>query len=753
MTRTGSLARIVCALTIALAAVACGDKSRNPLSPSATPTLQSVQIVGKQQYVVGESFQLHAIAKYSDGTEQQVTAQAEWAHFNSGAIDVSPTGMLHALEVGRCGVVATFQGMSGKLAVQVLAAPPEGPGDPGPGGPENPGVPPTTNPPGNNPPPPPPAAPSIIGLAVQGDPIVTVGQTVAWRAIALFNDGSQQTVTSSATWTSAASGVASVNAGVITGVSAGTASIGASYRGHQAAGVVTVTNADEPPPTVTSLSITGNTTVEVGQTSQLHAVAHLSNGSTLPVTASASWSSSNSGVASVVGGLVSATTAGTTTITATYLGQSASVTFEVTAATVTSLTVSGATSLQVGQSTQWQAVAHYSNGGSQNVTNAASWSSGTPSVASVAGGLVTAQSAGSSVISASFGGRSGNDTVTVTAAPPTAGTITISGTPCSVVGQTAQLTAMLNGQNVTAQVAWSSSNNGIASIAGSGLLTCASAGSATITAAMAPHTSGTLAVSVSAAPVDLIGLEVQVDGNVLTGNGPLGLPLTLAQLLNGNPLLDLTVFGLYSDNSRQEVTSLATVNCPTVPNPLVPCILGLDGMGTIDVVALLLRGLLDPTHPVNVTYGGYTANLVVNLNLPVLQSLNFKTASANLVAGNKLPSLAGLLSQGITSDIDASLPVIGYEIQLADAGLVGLINAIPLVGPGLVSTLNTVLGGVSVVGGVLELTGPATTALNSLLNNPLVTALLGSDGLLPLEVSATIDGVRTNTPLLVKLGK
>lgn len=735
MRQKAQIVLIACVTAIGLAGAACGDKSRNPLTPSAEPTLQSVEIVGKETYVVGETFQLQAIARFSDGTQQQVTAQAQWNHFNSGAIDVSGTGMLTALKEGKCGVVATYRGLSGQLRVVVvtgtLPPPPGGPGNPG----EDDGT--------------------LVGLVVQGDPTVAVGQTTPWQAKALFNNGSERVVTAEAQWTSSSSGTASVNGGSVGGVAAGTATITAAYGGLQASGAILVTAAGQPTPTVTSLSVTGNTSIEVGQTTQLQAVAHFSDGTTLSVSGSASWSSANAAVAPVLAGLVSGQSAGSALITATYGGRSASATVQVSAATVTSLTVSGASTLQVGQSTQWQAVAQFSNGGSQNVTTTATWSSGTPAAASVSGGLVTGVGQGSSLIAAAFGGRSGSGTVTVTSGSTGGGTIVISGTPCSVVGQTAPLTATVNGQNVTTQVSWATGHPSIATVSSSGVLSCVGVGSTSVTATLAPHTPGSLPVSVSAASPDLIGLEMRVAGNVLTGSGPLGLDLSLASLLNGNPLLDLTVFGLYSNGTKQEVTSVATINCPTVPNPLVPCIVGLDGMGTVEIISLLLQGLLNPEHPVNVTYGGFTANLVVDLDLPVLQSVGLGNGSpVSLDVGNQLPAIQGIFSQGITSQIDADLPAphLTHSIQLG-GGVLAQLGGVPIIGPLLIGPLTTqinqVLGGLTVVDGVLTLSPALNGTLTSILENDLLEAL-GLNAL-PIDIRATVNGV-TSAPLRVNLG-
>ena len=243
----------------------------------------------------------------------------------------------------------------------------------------------------------------------------------------------------------------------------------------------------------------------------------------------------------------------------------------------------------------------------------------------------------------------------------------------------------------------------------------------------------------------LIGLEAEVlvDGSIVTledGANSILQGLDLADLLDGtNPLADITVYGLYSDGSRQDVTSLASVNCPTVPNPVIGCVAGLDSGGLVDIVSLLLAGTLDADHPINVTYGGFTANVVVRLDLPVLQSLGFGPGPLALDVGNQLPALQALFSQGVSSTVDANAPDLTYDIDLANTGLISVINAIPLVGPALVGDLNEVIDGLSVVNGVLTLAPGLTDELDGLLSNPLLSGILG--GVLPLKLTGMLDGV------------
>jgi hypothetical protein len=430
---------------------------------------------------------------------------------------------------------------------------------------------------------------------------------------------------------------------------------------------------------------------------------------------------------------------------------------------VTSLTVSGNTNLSVGQNSQLAAIAHFSDGSSQNVTSAATWSSATPSVATVLGGLVHGVAPGAAPITASYGGQNATATVNVSGSTgPVVNSLSVTGTSPMTVGQQAQYTATANmsdgsSPNVTAQSQWASSNPAVATVDANGVVTAVAPGTTTITASYQGQTGFVpLTVNNSTPPPptepDLIGLEADLTAGVPN--------IDLASLLNGNPLsgasvpdvlanlLHVQVNGLYSDGSKKDVTDLATLSCDDVEvNPLVPCALGIDGMGTGQVVGLLLQGLLNQDSYVNVKYGGYTAKVNVKLDLPALTQLGFPSGTITVANNNQLPPLTALLSDGVDSTIDANLPGVTYA--LTAGGPVTALYGVPVVGPILENLVNTVLGGTSIVNGVLQQTPAAETALNQVLNNTLFQTLGISS---PLNLTATLDGV-TSAPATLVVGQ
>ena len=84
-----------------------------------------------------------------------------------------------------------------------------------------------------------------------------------------------------------------------------------------------------------------------------------------------------------------------------------------------SIAVTPATaSIPMGAPQQFMATATYADGTSREVTASSSWTSGTTGVATVntTSGLATGVAIGTSVITATFDGKSGSATLTVTAA-------------------------------------------------------------------------------------------------------------------------------------------------------------------------------------------------------------------------------------------------------------------------------------------------------------------------------------------------
>ena len=138
-------------------------------------------------------------------------------------------------------------------------------------------------------------------------------ETQQYSATGTFGDNSTGDVTSQVTWVSSATNVATISTGgLATAVALGTTNITAkSGSVISPASVLTVSNQ-----TITSITVTPqNTTLTAGTQQQY--VAKDNNG--VDITSSVTWTSSNTGVATITspGGLATAVATGTTTISAT----------------------------------------------------------------------------------------------------------------------------------------------------------------------------------------------------------------------------------------------------------------------------------------------------------------------------------------------------------------------------------------------------------------------------------------------------
>jgi type II secretory pathway component GspD/PulD (secretin) len=230
-----------------------------------------------------------------------------------------------------------------------------------------------------------------------------------FSALGTFNDGTTQDISSDVNWASSNTAVATIGAqsGLALGQGVGTTQITATLGTvSSAAAALTGTNA-----ALQSISLSPATaSIARNGTQQFIATGTFSDGSKQDLTTTASWSSSNTSVATVgVGsGLVRGVNAGSALLRAT-LGSlsSAQVSVAVTAATLKSISVTPVNlAIASGTSAQYSATGTYSDGSTQNVTASVAWTSSKTSVATIgaSSGLASGIAVGATSITASQGG-------------------------------------------------------------------------------------------------------------------------------------------------------------------------------------------------------------------------------------------------------------------------------------------------------------------------------------------------------------
>lgn len=167
-----------------------------------------------------------------------------------------------------------------------------------------------------------PGSTSITSLAIAPlNTTVAPGVTQQYSATATYGNNTTGDVTTSVTWSTNQSSIASITAGgLLSGVSLGTTSVQAQSGSVIANTGVTVTTKQVS--SVTIAPLTQTLSLSLGPTTvQFTATATYKDGTTGDVTATSTWTANPSSVAAISStGLATASTIGTCTVTATTGG-------------------------------------------------------------------------------------------------------------------------------------------------------------------------------------------------------------------------------------------------------------------------------------------------------------------------------------------------------------------------------------------------------------------------------------------------
>ena len=355
--------------------------------------------------------------------------------------------------------------------------------------------------------------------SVTVEPVLVSSLTMASDPISLAENDNRQlsaSVNSDATdkgivWHSSNDTVATVSAaGLVTAVSAGTATITATAHGNDSffkTCSVTVTAA------VSGITLRDTLTLESGTTATLVPTILPANATNKAVT----WSGGAAGIATVdENGVVTAVGPGTTTVTVTSHAddtKSASCTVTVTKA-VDGVSIADAATpltLNMGSTATLTATVSPNNATNKTVT----WSSTDESVATVSGGIVTPVGPGTTaiIVTTEDGGFIASRTVNV-AQLATGVTVTPS-TVSLAVGRTAVLTAALAGNPTNSGINWSvDAGSSAVSVSENGVVTALAAGSATVRATAADG-SGKSGVCVVQVFEPVTAVTIKKDGSAV----------------------------------------------------------------------------------------------------------------------------------------------------------------------------------------------------------------------------------------------
>ncbi len=371
-------------------------------------------------------------------------------------------------------------------------------------------------------------------------------------------------------------------------------------------------------------------TIAIQTSTRLKVIGNFSDLFTRDITDQAVWSSNTPGVAAFITAAqpnrVTGQSPGSAVLTATVGAITSSYTLTISPATVTAITITPVNpTVSKGFTKQFAATGSFSNSTTQDLTFDSSWSSDTPTVATVGDtasdkGLARALSIGSTTIKATLGSSISPPTLlTVTepallsiavrpanpALPANPSILSLSTTPFTATGSYSDGTTA----DLTALAAWTSSNTNIASINTTGTATTLTQGTTTITAAYG-GVPGTSTLKVTGGNLVSITIAPSTPGLVI-----------------GN-LTRLTATGTFSNGATRDITNAVDWSTANTAIATVTTSTPRDNLAFLNAIATT------SATAVTASYGLITTstNLVVT-NPQLLTPLTISPASLALTAG------------------------------------------------------------------------------------------------------------------------
>jgi len=331
-----------------------------------------------------------ATGHYSDGSSVNITSFVTWGTSNGAIASVSNSsgsyGATTAVGVGSATISATLGAIMGSTTFTVTPA-------------------------------------QLVSIAVTpSNSTISVTQTEQLTATGTYTDSSMVDITTSVVWGTSDGTIASVSnipgtQGVATGVGGGTAVISAVLGS-----ITGLTNLTVTPATLTSITVTpSNPTISGVGNRQLTATGHYSDGSSVNITTSVTWTTGNPAIFTVSNisgsqGLATGVSVGSATVFATLGATTGQTIVTVIPPVLISIAVTPTNStIKLLATKQFTATGTYGDGSTINLTASVTWASSNVTTATIsANGLATGLLLGSTTISATLGAISGSTTLTAT---------------------------------------------------------------------------------------------------------------------------------------------------------------------------------------------------------------------------------------------------------------------------------------------------------------------------------------------------
>ncbi|MCX6117757.1 MAG: fibronectin type III domain-containing protein [Proteobacteria bacterium] len=453
--------------TVSLFATLSGQTAESKWTISGAHPTSLFLVDSDRPNYLGVSKRIQVIAVYADGSTQDVSSSATWTSSNTSRIvvnDSTDKGVMQSVGGGAATITAEYDGLSANLDLNVSSA-------------------------------------TISSVAiVPPNGALANGFSSALKATATYSDGMVLDISDSATWSTSNSATASVSnttnsVGHLTGAGLGTATITANVLGVTGTSTINVNSA-----TLSSIAVTPSSiTKPAGTTTKMYAQGTFSDGSIMDLTPFVTWSTNNSnGTVSnsnPTKGLVTSTTAGAVTLSATLGATSNTSALTVSSATLVSIAITPSSlNVTANEKVKFTAIGTYSDASTHDITDMVNWNVSNATVAQISNsgetkGILLAKANGSITVGATLSGVSSSSATTV--APSAVVLSSIIVTPAmGVTTGTSTLQFKATGlysngslADITASSTWLSSVGAVATVNGAtGLATGVSSGLTTLTA-------------------------------------------------------------------------------------------------------------------------------------------------------------------------------------------------------------------------------------------------------------------------------
>lgn len=431
------------------------------------------------------------------------------------------------------------------------------------------------------------------------------------------------------------------------------------------------------------ISVADSSIAPLGINRQFTAVGVYSDGTTVNLTNSVKWSSSNVSAGTIdSAGLFTPIGIGSSSINATFESvTSNTITMTTINEILESISISAADqspTTALGVPEIFIATGHYSNGSNVNITSAVSWVSESAGIATISNnpgsnGVATPVKVGTSAITAAIGDIiSSPVTFTVTSATLTG--IQISAPSYSLpLGINSQFTAFAtfsdgSSTNITNQANWISSNPSIATFTVNGLLHPLSVGNTNVSASFGGKTSETVPIAVTSASLSSITVSLQYQST--------GIGVVQRAVANGtfsdNSTMNLTnQVNWYESNGNPSVTVDANGFVTSISpgsESVIAALNGISGSSSVTVTDATVKGLVlvpsSESTPLGVlqyvrVVGTYSDDTTYDLTNSA-QLLSSDTSIATIATGSTLtagvitPVTLGLTT--ITATMNGAAP-------------------------------------------------------------------------------------------------